>query len=120
MTGDQTLGTLRTERGVTEATAIERFMESQVDENVVRSTLPPRRGDRHRERSSKYSNTEFYTSTVQKRKQRARKVRSRDQEMSNGSEEEARDAEVVLRAVDEADPYAIDNDRGALQEVRIP
>ena len=92
-------------------------MESQNNGNVVRSSLPPRRGDRHREKNSKYCNTEFDTSTVQKRKQRARKVRSREQEMSTGSEEEMPEVEVLLSATDEADPYSIDSEAEAVQEV---
>lgn len=92
-------------------------MESQDNDNVVRSTLPPRRGDRHREKSSKYCNTEFYTSTVQKRKQRARKERKSDQEMSNDGEEETREVQIVLSAAVEEYPNPIDNDGGAVQEV---
>jgi hypothetical protein len=91
-------------------------MESQDNESVVCSILPPKRGGRLRKKSSKYCNTELYTTAVRKRKPRVGREMIRDQDMDNEGLGGNFEDNEVLSAADKDNPYSIDNDNGAVQK----
>ena len=90
--------------------------ESRVNDYVVRTTPLPRRGERQRERSSKYCHNEFYTPAVRRKKQVARKETDRDQGMINNFVAGTPEVEIVLSAVEEDGPYSIGNQEEELQQ----
>ena len=90
--------------------------ESQENDCVVRGTAPPRRGERQRGKSSKYCDTQFYTSPVRKKQKIARKETARVQGESSHSQVETRQNERVLSAPEEDDPYSMDNRAERVQQ----